>query len=246
MIVARELYKSFGRQIVLSGASIEVARGEVCVMIGPSGSGKSTFIRCLNGLEKTDSGEILIDGVALNRNRKNVARIRNETGMVFQHYNLFPHLNVIQNLVLAQKVVRGRSDTESSAIAGEFLAKVGLSGKAGAMPAELSGGQAQRVAIARALCMRPRIMLFDEPTSALDPVMTAEVLGVIRQLAIEGMTMIVISHELEFAREVASKICFMHEGRIIECSAPDNFLNSPQTKIVKTFLKNFRPRVRNV
>jgi polar amino acid transport system ATP-binding protein len=246
MIVARELYKSFGRQIVLSGASIEVARGEVCVMIGPSGSGKSTFIRCLNGLEKTDSGEIVIDGVALNRNRKNVARIRSETGMVFQHYNLFPHLNVTQNLVLAQKVVKGRSDTESSAIAEEFLAKVGLSGKADAMPAELSGGQAQRVAIARALCMRPRIMLFDEPTSALDPVMTAEVLGVIRQLALEGMTMIVISHELEFAREVASKICFMHEGRIIECSAPDNFLNSPQTEIVKAFLKNFRPRMRNM
>ncbi|MBD3169820.1 MAG: ATP-binding cassette domain-containing protein [candidate division Zixibacteria bacterium] len=239
MIQAIDIHKSFGDLKVLNGAGMEVGAGEVNVLLGYSGSGKSTFIRCLNGLEIIDSGMITIDGVPLDGDRKNIARIRSETGMVFQHYNLFPHLNVLKNLTLAQKIVRGRSDREAVDFAMEYLDKVGLSGKAKAYPQELSGGQAQRVAIARALCMMPKIMLFDEPTSALDPVMTAEVLSVIRKLAEEGMTMIIISHELDFALDVASNMCFMHDGRIIECSPPEQFLSSPETSIVREFLRSF-------
>ena len=166
MIMARNLHKSFSKLKVLSGVSLEVKESEVAVLVGPSGSGKSTFLRCLNGLEAVDSGEIIIDGIRLDHDRKNIARIRSETGMVFQNYNLFPHLNVLQNLILAQKVVRGRSEIEAREIGLGYLEKVGLSEKANSLPAEISGGQAQRVAIARALCMMPKIMLFDEPTSA--------------------------------------------------------------------------------
>jgi ABC-type polar amino acid transport system ATPase subunit len=240
MISAENLHKRFGKLKVLNGASLQVDKGEVCVMVGYSGSGKSTFIRCLNGLETVESGEIIIDGIHLDNKKKNIAKIRSETGMVFQHYNLFPHLTVIQNLVLAQRIVRGRSEAEATSVGMEYLIKVGLSEKYKALPAELSGGQAQRVAIARALCMKPAIMLFDEPTSALDPVMTDEVLLVIRQLAEEGMTMIVISHEMEFAKDVASKICFMHEGEIIECLPPEEFLSAPKTETVREFLRSFK------
>jgi len=238
MITARNLHKSFSKLKVLSGVSLEVKESEVAVLVGPSGSGKSTFLRCLNGLEAVDSGEIIIDGIRLDHDRKNIARIRSETGMVFQNYNLFPHLNVLQNLILAQKVVRGRSEIEAREIGLGYLEKVGLSEKANSLPAEISGGQAQRVAIARALCMMPKIMLFDEPTSALDPVMTAEVLMVIRRLAEEGMTMIAISHEINFARDVASHISFMFDGKIIETSPPLAFLNSPKNEIVRKFLGN--------
>ncbi len=237
MITAKNLYKNFGKLKVLDGVSMEVASGEVSVLLGPSGSGKSTFLRCLNGLERIDSGEIIIDNVYLARNRKSIAEIRSEIGMVFQHYNLFPHLSVLQNLMLAQRVVRKRRVRKALEISRELLRKVGLSEKENSLPAELSGGQAQRVAIARALCMKPKIMLFDEPTSALDPVMTAEVLRVIRKLAGEGMTMVVISHEIDFARDVASMMHFMYNGRIIESAPPDNFLNSPRSEIIKEFLK---------
>ncbi|MCP4633109.1 MAG: amino acid ABC transporter ATP-binding protein [candidate division Zixibacteria bacterium] len=240
MIRAEDLHKNFGKVNVLDGASLQVKKGEVCVMVGYSGSGKSTFIRCLNGLETIESGRITIGGIRLDNSKRNIAKIRSETGMVFQHYNLFPHLTVIQNLILAQRIVKGRSEAEATAISMEYLIKVGLSEKYKSLPAELSGGQAQRVAIARALCMKPEIMLFDEPTSALDPVMTDEVLSVIRRLAEEGMTMIVISHEMDFAKDVASKICFMHEGKIIECLPPEEFLSAPKTETVRGFLMSFK------
>jgi polar amino acid transport system ATP-binding protein len=208
----------------------------VVVIIGPSGSGKSTLLRCLNRLEVIDQGKITIDGIVLNDAGTNINKVREEIGMVFQQFNLFPHKTVLQNITLAQRVVRKRSREEAERIARELLEKVGIPEKASAYPAQLSGGQQQRVAIARALAMQPKIMLFDEPTSALDPEMIGEVLEVMKNLAREGMTMIVVTHEMGFAREVADRIIFMDEGRILEEGPPQLFFKTPQQERTKLFL----------
>lgn len=215
--------------------STSVDRSEVLVVIGPSGSGKSTFLRCLNGLEEIDSGSIVIDGIPLDGNRKNRLEIRKEVGMVFQAFNLFPHLTVAENISLAQRLVRGKSRKEASEVTMELLRKVGMPEKASTFPNHLSGGQQQRVAIARALAMRPKIMLFDEATSALDPEMIGEVLDVMKTLAREGMTMVVVSHEMGFAREVSDRVIFMEEGRIVE-EGPASILERPVMDRTKVFL----------
>lgn len=212
-----------------------VDRSEVLVVIGPSGSGKSTFLRCLNGLEEIDSGSIVIDGIPLDGNKQNRLEIRKEVGMVFQAFNLFPHLTVVENVNLAQRLVRKRSRKEADEITMELLRKVGMPEKAGTFPNHLSGGQQQRVAIARALAMRPRIMLFDEATSALDPEMIGEVLDVMKTLAREGMTMVVVTHEIGFAREVSDRVIFMEEGSIVE-EGPASILESPVMERTKVFL----------
>ena len=215
--------------------STSVERREVLVVIGPSGSGKSTFLRCLNGLEEIDSGSIVIDGIPLDGNRKNRLEIRKEVGMVFQAFNLFPHLTVAENINLAQRLVRGKSGKEASEVTMELLRKVGMPEKAATFPNHLSGGQQQRVAIARALAMRPKIMLFDEATSALDPEMIGEVLDVMKTLAREGMTMVVVTHEMGFAREVSDRVIFMEEGRIVE-EGPASILEQPVMDRTKVFL----------
>ncbi|HNR95599.1 MAG TPA: amino acid ABC transporter ATP-binding protein [Anaerolineae bacterium] len=212
--------KRFGRVVALDDVSLNVERGEVVVIIGPSGSGKSTFLRCINHLESVDSGRIVVDGIPLTE-AKNIDKVREEVGMVFQLFNLFPHLTALQNITLAQTVVRKRSQEEATSIARELLIKVGIPDKADAYPAQLSGGQQQRVAIARALAMQPKIMLFDEPTSALDPEMIKEVLDVMLDLAREGMTMVVVSHEMGFVKAAARRIVFMCEGHIVEETSPD-------------------------
>jgi len=223
IIQVRNIYKSFNHERIkaVQGVSLDVHRGEVVVIVGPSGSGKSTFLRCINHLEPIDRGCIIVDGIPLNDEKTNINKIREEVGMVFQHFNLFPHLTVLRNIALAQRVVRGRSPEEAEAIAYDLLEKVGIADKADAYPAQLSGGQQQRVAIARALAMQPKIMMFDEPTSALDPEMIKEVLDVMLDLAREGMTMLVVSHEMGFAREAADRIIFMDEGKIIEVLTPE-------------------------
>mgnify|MGYP002682095737 FL=1 len=212
--------KRFGRVVALDDVSLNVERGEVVVIIGPSGSGKSTLLRCINHLESVDSGRIVVDGIPLTE-AKNIDKVREEVGMVFQQFNLFPHLTALQNITLAQTVVRKRSQEEATSIARELLIKVGIPDKADAYPAQLSGGQQQRVAIARALAMQPKIMLFDEPTSALDPEMIKEVLDVMLDLAREGMTMVVVSHEMGFVKAAARRIVFMCEGHIVEETSPD-------------------------
>ncbi len=212
--------KRFGRVVALDDVSLNVERGEVVVIIGPSGSGKSTLLRCINHLESVDSGRIVVDGIPLTE-AKNIDKVREEVGMVFQLFNLFPHLTALQNITLAQTVVRKRSQEEATSIARELLIKVGIPDKADAYPAQLSGGQQQRVAIARALAMQPKIMLFDEPTSALDPEMIKEVLDVMLDLAREGMTMVVVSHEMGFVKAAARRIVFMCEGHIVEETSPD-------------------------
>ena len=236
MISLRSIYKSFGSNEVLKGVSADVALGEVVVLVGASGSGKSTLLRCINLLEEPDSGQVIIDGVDVTA--KGVAKdeVRRETGMVFQQFNLFPHLSVLQNITLAPMKVRKTSKAEAEALALELLRKVDLEEKAAAYPHQLSGGQQQRVAIARALAMQPKVMLFDEATSALDPAMTSEVLSVMRQLAAEGMTMVVVTHEMGFAREVSDKILFMHDGVIIEQGKPAELLQNPQHEVTKAFL----------
>jgi polar amino acid transport system ATP-binding protein len=240
MIEIQNVYKTYhtpqGPVRALINVSNSVKRGEVVVIIGPSGSGKSTLLRCLNRLEVIDQGKIVIDGIVLNDPKININKVREEIGMVFQQFNLFPHKTVLQNIVLAQRVVRKRSREEAERIARELLEKVGIPEKASAYPAQLSGGQQQRVAIARALAMQPKIMLFDEPTSALDPEMIGEVLEVMKNLAREGMTMIVVTHEMGFAREVADRIIFMDEGRIIEEGPPQSFFQTPQQERTKLFL----------
>lgn len=213
-----------------------VKKGEVVVVIGPSGSGKSTLIRCLNMLENYDEGHVLIDGVDLSDPKTNLNKIRAEVGMVFQHFNLFPHKTVLENLTLAQQRVRKRSREEADVKARALLKKVGIPEKEGEYPSRLSGGQQQRVAIARALAMDPKVMLFDEPTSALDPEMVGEVLDVMKQLAKEGMTMIVVTHEMGFAREVADRVLFMDEGRVVEEGTPEHFFTNPSEKRAKLFL----------
>ena len=236
MIEVRDIYKSFGKVKALNGVNASIKRGEVVVIIGPSGSGKSTFLRCLNHLEKIDRGSILIDRIPLTESKTNIHKAREEIGMVFQQFNLFPHLTVLRNITLAQIKVRKRSQAEAERIARDLLAKVGIPEKADNYPFQLSGGQQQRVAIARALAMQPKIMLFDEPTSALDPEMIGEVLEVMKNLAREGMTMVVVSHEMGFAKEVADRVIFMDEGKIIEEGTPDRLFEHPREERTRTFL----------
>jgi len=216
--------------------STEIARGEVVVIIGPSGSGKSTFLRCLNGLEEFDAGNIIIDGVDLADRKTDINLVRREVGMVFQQFNLFPHKTVLENITLAQTTVRKRSPVEAETKGRALLAKVGIAEKEAEYPSRLSGGQQQRVAIARALAMDPKVILFDEPTSALDPEMVGEVLDVMKQLAREGMTMVVVTHEMGFAREVADRILFMDQGRIVEEGTPETFFTAPKEERTKLFL----------
>jgi polar amino acid transport system ATP-binding protein len=236
IIQAKNLVKRFGKVAALDKISCEVEAGEVVVIMGTSGSGKSTFLRCLNGLEKIDSGDIIIDGIRLDHHKKSIHKVREEIGMVFQQFNLFPHLSVLKNITLAQTVVRRRKIVQAEKIARDLLTKVGLLDKKDAYPAQLSGGQQQRVAIARALAMNPKIMLFDEPTSALDPEMIGEVLEVMKKLAKEGMTMVVVTHEIGFAREVADRIVFMDQGKIIEQGPTQQILNQPRNPRTKEFL----------
>ena len=236
MIKVRNLIKEFGSLQVLKGISTDVAEREVVVVIGPSGSGKSTFLRCLNYLEEPTSGEIEVDNISLTKDSAGINQVRMEVGMVFQRFNLFPHMTVLENIILAPMKVRKMGRAEAQERAMQLLEKVGLAGKAGAYPEQLSGGQQQRVAIARALAMRPKIMLFDEPTSALDPEMIKEVLDVMMSLAKEGMTMVVVTHEMGFAREVGDRVLFMDEGRIIEEGAPDDVFSHPKEERTKLFL----------
>ena len=241
MIKAKNVTKVFsGRGITVRAVddvSAEVEKGEVVVVIGPSGSGKSTFLRCINGLEIFDSGHIIIDGVDLADRKTNINKVRAEVGMVFQQFNLFPHKSVLDNLTLAQIKVRRRSKAVAEQKARELLRKVGIGEKENEFPSRLSGGQQQRVAIARALAMDPKIMLFDEPTSALDPEMVGEVLDVMKQLAREGMTMMVVTHEMGFAREVADRVIFMDQGKVVEVGTPEHFFTAPQEERAKLFLK---------
>jgi len=238
IIEAKELVKKFGGQKAVDGVSLSVQKGEVIVILGPSGSGKSTLLRCLNGLERFDSGEVVIDGEKMDHGHKAIHQIRKKIGMVFQQFNLFPHLNVLKNLTLAQEVVLNRDKDRAERKASELLSKVGLTDKKDSFPAQLSGGEQQRVAIARALSLNPRIMMFDEPTSALDPEMIGEVLGVMKELAKEGMTMLVVTHEIGFAREVADRIVFMDEGKIVEKGSADQILNRPKNQRTREFLSN--------
>ncbi|MCP8467416.1 amino acid ABC transporter ATP-binding protein [Pseudomonas sp. ZM23] len=241
MIEVRNLTKVFDTrgQVVraVDDVTTGVAKGEVVVVIGPSGSGKSTFLRCLNGLEEFDSGSVSIDGVDLANPRTDINAYRREVGMVFQHFNLFPHMTVLENLCLAQKVVRKRGKAEREAKARALLEKVGIGQKADEYPSRLSGGQQQRVAIARALCMDPKVMLFDEPTSALDPEMVGEVLDVMKTLALEGMTMVCVTHEMGFAREVADRVLFFDHGKLLEDASPAEFFAQPKDTRAQTFLR---------
>jgi ABC-type polar amino acid transport system ATPase subunit len=237
IIRVHDLHKSLGGQPILRGISLDIAAREKVVLIGASGSGKSTFLRCLNHLEKLDAGSIRIDGVPLNDEKTNINRIRAEVGMVFQRFNLFPHLTALENCALAPRVARKLPRAEATQHACEMLAKVGLSDKLGAYPSELSGGQQQRVAIARALAMGPKIMLFDEVTSALDPELVSEVLAVMVQLAEEGMTMVIVTHEMRFAEEVGNRLLFMDEGQILEEGPPRKVLRAPSHPRTRAFLE---------
>jgi len=236
IIHIENIHKHFGEVHALRGVSLDVNKGEVVVIIGPSGSGKSTLLRCINRLEEYDAGRIIVDDITLD-SAQNINTVRQEIGIVFQSFNLFAHLTVMENLTLAQRVVRKRPREESQKIALELLTKVGIPDKARAYPIQLSGGQQQRVAIARALAMNPRIMLFDEPTSALDPEMIKEVLDVMLALASEGMTMVVVSHEIGFARAAANRMILMNEGQIIEEATPEKLFTS-SNKRTRQFLSN--------
>jgi glutamine transport system ATP-binding protein len=236
MITVTGLEKSFGSHKVLKGINVAVQPQEVVVVIGPSGSGKSTLLRCINLLETITAGQVLIEGVDITGRGTNINKVREEVGMVFQHFNLFPHKTVIENIMLAPRKVRGVSEEQARSKGIELLNKVGLGEKADAYPDSLSGGQKQRVAIARALAMEPKIMLFDEPTSALDPEMVGEVLEVMKQLAREGMTMVVVTHEMGFAREVGDRVIFMDGGLIIEENEPLEIFENPQHDRTKAFL----------
>ena len=235
IIQIENIHKNFGRVQALRGVSLTVDQGEVVVIIGPSGSGKSTLLRCINRLEEYNSGSIIVDGIPLD-SAQHINTVRREVGMVFQSFNLFSHLSVIDNLMLAQMQVRKRPKAEAREVALQLLNKVGIPEKANAYPAQLSGGQQQRVAIARALAMNPKVMLFDEPTSALDPEMIKEVLDVMTALAAEGMTMLVVSHEMGFARAAANRMVFMDEGQIVEMATPHEFFNNPQQERSRAFL----------
>jgi glutamine transport system ATP-binding protein len=236
MIKVSNLKKSFGDLEVLKGINVHIREREVVVVIGPSGSGKSTFLRCLNLLEDFDEGEIIIDGINIKEKQTNINKVREEVGMVFQRFNLFPHMTVLDNITLAPVKVRKWPREKAEAKAMELLKKVGLQEKANVYPDSLSGGQAQRVAIARALAMEPKVMLFDEPTSALDPEMVGEVLAVMKQLANEGMTMVVVTHEMGFAREVGDRVLFMDGGYIVEEGTPSEIFDNPKHERTKSFL----------
>ena len=249
MITAKNVRKTFGKLEVLKGVTLEVKQGEVVVIIGPSGSGKSTFLRCMNHLEAIDNGNVVFDGqpvgFKLLENGKSIpvkgkelCQIRSQMGMVFQRFNLFPHMTAINNVMEGPVTVLGKSKRESQDIAKELLAKVGLADKAESFPSQLSGGQQQRVAIARALAMQPKLMLFDEPTSALDPELVGEVLTVIKNLAAEGMTMVIVTHEMAFAREVADRVVFMDEGNIIEMGTPEHIFTKPKHPRTREFLSS--------
>lgn len=231
-----QMNKWFGTFHVLRDIDLTVYQGERIVVCGPSGSGKSTLIRCINALEEHQRGEIVVDGTVLSSDLKNVDKIRSEVGMVFQHFNLFPHLTILENCTLAPIWVRKTPRKEAEEIAMHYLEKVKIPEQANKFPGQLSGGQQQRVAIARSLCMRPRIMLFDEPTSALDPEMIKEVLDTMIELAEEGMTMLVVTHEMGFARQVANRVIFMDQGQIVEQNEPQEFFNNPQSERTKLFL----------
>lgn len=237
MISIRNLKKSFGDLHVLKGIDLDVRRGEKVVVLGPSGSGKSTMLRCINALEDADSGTITVDGVKVTSRRTNINRLREHLGMVFQRFNLWPHKTVLENVMLGQMVVSGRSKAEARERALKMLERVGLAAKADEYPVRLSGGQQQRVGIARALAMDPKAILFDEPTSALDPELVGEVLAVMKSLADEGMTMIVVTHEITFAREVADRVIFMDGGVIVEQGNPEDVLVHPKEERTRAFLK---------
>jgi len=236
MIKVKDLHKSYGKLEVLKGVTETIKEKEVVCVIGPSGSGKSTFLRCLNLLEEPTSGKVIIDGVDITDPKNDINKMRENLGMVFQRFNLFPHMSVLDNITLAPIKVKGLDKAEAEKIAMQLLEKVGLQEKANVSPDNLSGGQQQRVAIARALAMQPKIMLFDEPTSALDPEMVGEVLNVIRDLAKEGMTMVIVTHEMGFAREVADRVCFMVEGIIMEQGTPQELFGNPKLERTQGFL----------
>jgi len=233
---ARDVEKFYGAFRALRGVSLDVHEGEVVVICGPSGSGKSTLLRCINGLERIQGGDIVVDGMSVRDPRTDLKRLRSEVGMVFQSFNLYPHMTALRNITLAPMKVRRLERRQAEAVAHELLRKVGIPEKAASYPAELSGGQQQRVAIARSLAMRPKVMLFDEATSALDPEVIHEVLNVMRDLAREGMTMIVVTHEMGFAREVADRVIFMDEGVIVETGEPKTFFGRPREERTKRFL----------
>ncbi|EGL18778.1 MULTISPECIES: amino acid ABC transporter ATP-binding protein [unclassified Paenibacillus] len=236
MLNITNLHKHFGKLNVLNGIDIEIEKGEVVVVIGPSGSGKSTFLRCLNLLEVPTDGEILFEGISITNKKTDINSVRQKMGMVFQQFNLFPHLSVKDNITLAPRKLKKMSVSEANETAADLLRKVGLAEKAGAYPAQLSGGQKQRIAIARALAMSPDVMLFDEPTSALDPEMVGEVLDVMKKLAKDGMTMVVVTHEMGFAREVGDRVVFMDGGVIVEQGRPEEVFSNPQHARTKEFL----------
>lgn len=237
MLVVKNLKKNFGENQVLKGIDEHIKQGEVVCVIGPSGSGKSTFLRCLNLLEEPTSGEIYLDGEQINAEKNDINKVRQKLGMVFQNFNLFPHKTVMENIILAPVNVLGKTAEESEKTGLELLKRVGLEDKKDAYPSSLSGGQKQRVAIARALAMNPEAMLFDEPTSALDPEMVGDVLEVMRDLAKKGMTMIIVTHEMGFAREVADRVIFMDEGYLIEEGSPENIFDNPKEERVREFLE---------
>lgn len=237
MIEFHNVHKSFGKLEVLKGIDFKIEKGQVVTLIGPSGSGKSTILRCINLLEKPDSGTVLIEGQDITEKKADIQRIRKDIGMVFQHFNLFPHMTVMENMIYAPVRVNGLSKEEAKKKAMELLALVGLTEKADAYPNKLSGGQKQRIAIARALAMEPQIMLFDEPTSALDPEMVKEVLEVIKNLAHTGITMALVTHEMGFAREVSDRICFIDDGQIVEDANPDEFFKNPKSDRARGFLE---------
>ena len=236
LIQAKNIVKIFGNQKALNNVSLEIGEGDVLCIIGPSGSGKSTFLRCLNLLEVPDSGQIFFEGVDITDKKVDINRHRRKMGMVFQLFHLFPHLTVMKNLTLAPVKLLGKSAKEAESEARQLLKRVGLADREDAYPDQLSGGQKQRIAIVRALCMKPEVMLFDEPTSALDPEMVKEVLEVMRELANERMTMVVVTHEMGFAREVASKVIFMADGMIMETGTPEEIFTNPKSERLKSFL----------
>ncbi|RBP46859.1 amino acid ABC transporter ATP-binding protein [Garciella nitratireducens] len=236
MITVKNLYKNFGKLQILKGINQEIEQGEVVVVIGPSGSGKSTFLRCINLLEQPTQGQILIDGEDITKPHTDINKVRQKVGMVFQHFNLFPHLTILENITLAPRKLKGMPEKDAKELANKLLEKVGLLDKKNTYPIQLSGGQKQRIAIARALAMEPEVMLFDEPTSALDPEMVKEVLNVMKDLALEGMTMVVVTHEMGFAREVGDRILFMDDGLVVEEGTPENIFNHPSHPRLQEFL----------
>ncbi|MBM7609804.1 polar amino acid transport system ATP-binding protein [Lysinibacillus composti] len=237
MIKVENVYKSFGKLDVLKGISVEIQPGEVVAVIGPSGSGKSTLLRCMNLLEVPDKGDIVVNDTEITKSSTEILKVREKIGMVFQHFNLFPHKTVLGNMIYAPTIVKKKPKEEAIQQAMELLNKVGLADKSDVYPSKLSGGQKQRVAIARALAMEPEIMLFDEPTSALDPEMVKEVLAVIKLLAETGITMVIVTHEMGFAKEVADRICFLDGGVLIEQASPEDFFENPQNERTKIFLE---------